>query len=441
MIQNQKHSIHTMLILLILISSLHIFSQPDGGHGSEEMGLVVLPFYNGYGVTNPETAGLTNMFVVEFTTVSSEKVLALGEVEKLLENERVAVYKNCKSDSCMFALGHIIGARRIVWGVIRVNRNKVSVDLKYGDVINRKIINSVGADINGTIVNVSNHIPTIVSQLFKQKSGAENGSLQQTAGSDSESNQNSQIDALNSLVLKSEPEGAVVIINGVEKGVTPIVVDSLKSDHYDIVLKKDRHKIFSKTVDLRNGVKRKYLINLALKFGTLAVKSQPEGAAICLNEGAVGVTPYFCDTLLPGTYTVGLKLDAYLPHTTQVIVSRGAIDSLSIPLVSKAYIDSIDNYKKRRGRMSRRIIFGILGVGLTSAGVYTNFEVENALEKEGAAYDVYMQTHLANSEYDAYYNEKYLNAVDKTNSLVRKRNTLYVIGALFATGFVISIPF
>lgn len=238
----------------------------------------------------------------------------------------------------------------------------------------------------------------------------------------------------------SQPTGALVYIDGKKVGITPYTADSLRAGSHDITLDLYGYQRFSKTFTLSGGAQKKYLIKLAKRFGGLAVLSHPPGASVVLNSDTLGQTPFFCDTLNPGTYTLNCLLPKYIPVTRPVTIVRSVSDTISVKLTSQAYIDSLKQVKHRKSRWARRVIFGTLAAGFAGLGVYYNREAQQEVDKADAAYANYNQPGLTSSQYKNFYSAVE-EALKETDSLERKRNVFYGIGSAFAVAFGISIPF
>ena len=58
---------------------------------------------------------------------------------------------------------------------------------------------------------------------------------------------------LNSLRIVSNPPGAQVTVNGVARGVTPLLLDRLASGLYEVTVRLDEQRVQTKRVRLQNG--------------------------------------------------------------------------------------------------------------------------------------------------------------------------------------------
>jgi hypothetical protein len=154
------------------------------------------------------------------------------------------------------------------------------------------------------------------------------------------------------LLVRSTPSGASVMVDGVARGETPVAIRDLdlgsreisvtrpgyQSEERRIVLTKARP---SRTVDVRlsvaptapearsgkSGPLRPSTPGTfgkpAATVGTLAIESQPPGAAVLVNGKPSGTTPLTINDLAPGEYRVTMRLKGFRDFATTVQVVAG----------------------------------------------------------------------------------------------------------------------
>jgi hypothetical protein len=144
------------------------------------------------------------------------------------------------------------------------------------------------------------------------------------------------------MLIRSTPAGAQVAVNGVARGVTPLVLRNLPlgsytirvtmpgfatSDH-QVVLAPDRDAQ-SLEVALQEGAgpatpeTRGAPPSSQAQFGALVVESRPAGASVYFNDKLVGQTPLSVADLPVGSGTVRLELAGYRSWSSKVQVSAG----------------------------------------------------------------------------------------------------------------------
>jgi hypothetical protein len=244
------------------------------------------------------------------------------------------------------------------------------------------------------------------------------------------------------LSARSEPAGAKVILNGEEIGVTPCSKDSLEDGIYTIVFDLHGYKKFSTQILLKPNADKRVFAKLERVFGTLTIMTSPSGAACSVGSGLRGTTPFSCDTLLPGAYSIKLSLDLYAPVSKTVRVRAGDRDTIMQPLVLLSYLDSLKQAHRKKMQNGRKVVFGLASACCLGLGLASDFSARKSLDKQRSDYAAYMGLNGESSaeEFDAKYTE-YQNHKTETDKSLSRRNLWYGIGAAFLVGLSISFWF
>jgi len=133
------------------------------------------------------------------------------------------------------------------------------------------------------------------------------------------------------LVIRSEPPGAIVTLNGKEVGRTPLQLEQMVG-RYVVVAELGRlyHPAREELTLTREGAKVTLILRPA--FGTLEVRSSPAGAEVWVDDVVVGKTPYRNDRQPSGTYKVRVEAADHVPETLEVTVSDGQVVSRDVSL-------------------------------------------------------------------------------------------------------------
>ena len=137
------------------------------------------------------------------------------------------------------------------------------------------------------------------------------------------------------VALNSRPEGVVVSVDGVGRGLTPVEVDLPPGSH-DVVfaegamerrltLKVEAGARVSENVDLPNAAHRS---------GQLEVTSDPQGARVTLDGNAAGVTPLTIQSVVPGRHVIIVTQGETMVNRS-VEVSSGASASVFVALAPR----------------------------------------------------------------------------------------------------------
>lgn len=235
-------------------------------------------------------------------------------------------------------------------------------------------------------------------------------------------------------------DGATVIVNKVEAGTVPLFKGGLLPGYYEIEIKKDGFKPYHKMIQIKGNDTVFIDASLVSVMARLIIRCDPSGAEVILDDKNVGRTPFDSALIKPGSYSLRVEHEKYVPYTAVITLEKNTTDSLDLVLETEVFRDSVRNVRRRQSKIARRIIFGTLTAGFLSGGFYYNTEVVKRLENERSAWKDYQEPDLTGPEYDARY-EKYEKVAAETDKNMKNRNVLYVLSIISAAGLSISIPF
>ena len=135
------------------------------------------------------------------------------------------------------------------------------------------------------------------------------------------------------LLIKSEPAGANIVIDGVANGETPRLVTHLDAAYaHKVSLRKAGYQTTEFTV--RFDGRTPVLVNhkLVLDAGVITVNSEPAGASVTLNGQDWGVTPVTIPRVPKGRSTIKLKLKGFRDVVEGISVSAGDDSTLNYVL-------------------------------------------------------------------------------------------------------------
>ena len=135
------------------------------------------------------------------------------------------------------------------------------------------------------------------------------------------------------LLLKTDPEGCDIQIDGVSVGRTPRLITHLAAkDVYSVRLRKSGYQDQTISVKFEG---RKPLVreeNLVLASGTIEVMSEPAGAEVTVNGIVKGVTPLRVEKVPRGRAIVKFRLDGFAEEVRELAINAGDVQTLPIVL-------------------------------------------------------------------------------------------------------------
>jgi len=134
-----------------------------------------------------------------------------------------------------------------------------------------------------------------------------------------------------SLLIRSTPADADVMVNGRARGKTPVTLRDLALGSYTILVAREGYASEERKLQLttrRTAASTQFNLRPASapqagKPGGLNVQSRPAGARVFVNDRLVGTTPLALPDLPAGPATVRIERDGYTTWTTTVRVGGG----------------------------------------------------------------------------------------------------------------------
>ena len=430
-------------LLVLTIGSLLFngFCQSDtSSGGSKKSAVAIFPCNANDGVTITEVSFITERITLEILRLDLFTVLDKYEIAKRAGNRNMESYDTITNVNTYFDIGGKCRADQVVWGSLARKGTVLRLDLHLGNVQTRQPHDSCSTSIFGSTMELSEQVPQLLGRLFH---------LAVTTTASPSTAEVPQIVYTPivqprpiKLTVRSVPEGARVYLNDAKAGVTPYIRDSLRAGTYICRIEQYGYMPFSEKIVVHQNDDKKIMIYLEKAFGSLTVNSTPAAAAVTLSNGVTGHTPFTCDTLKSGTYTLHLILDGYAPYQQTLSIVRNKNDTVTVHLVSLKYLDSLKHEAWLKNRLIRRIGFGTLTAGFFGAGLYYNAKAQEARNKETSAFNAYQQLNGTSTpeEFAAAY-DRVKSSRKEVDSNCGTRNALYIIAAVFAAGLSISIRF
>lgn len=151
----------------------------------------------------------------------------------------------------------------------------------------------------------------------------------------------------------SEPAGATVLVNGVERGTTPVELGNVPKGLATIVFRLPGYEEETRELRLQPGERQTLSLRLKGRAARLQIVSTPEQARVFIDDDFQGKTPLSLSTVRPGEHNIRVELDGYAPLTRTVQVENagesteeftlestlGRIEIITTPPGAKVTID------------------------------------------------------------------------------------------------------
>lgn len=132
----------------------------------------------------------------------------------------------------------------------------------------------------------------------------------------------------------TEPSGATVLVNGVERGVTPVRLSNVPKGVSTIVFRLPGYRDEVRELRLSPGDSQTLSVQLRGQPAKLNVVSTPEGARVFVDDDYQGKTPTTISTLAGGAHKVRIELAGHAPVTRDVVLANGVAKTEEFKLES-----------------------------------------------------------------------------------------------------------
>lgn len=131
--------------------------------------------------------------------------------------------------------------------------------------------------------------------------------------------------ALDSGVVQctTEPSGATVLVNGVERGVTPICLTNVPKGVATVQFRLAGYQNVSRELRLAPGDKQTLSVQLKGLPAKLTVVTMPEKAKVFVNDEYQGKSPVTASGLKHGSHKVRIELAGHAPIVREVMLDNG----------------------------------------------------------------------------------------------------------------------
>jgi len=143
--------------------------------------------------------------------------------------------------------------------------------------------------------------------------------------------------SLGSLVVNSEPEGAHVLLDGKDYGLTPARIDPVKPGSHSIRLSKDGFSDVLQAVVVEPGKAATVDASLAAEGGMLEIKPNPKDALVFVNGVEIGPGRQLVGPVKPGMYSIRATASGHTDFIQPAQVEAGGKTRVAARLTAFDY--------------------------------------------------------------------------------------------------------
>jgi hypothetical protein len=146
-----------------------------------------------------------------------------------------------------------------------------------------------------------------------------------------------------SIYVTSSLNGAVVILDGVEKGTTPLTIGSVSPGSHQVKVTMTGFRDYSTMISVTANSVSSVSVNL-VKLGAIRVTTQKNGATVFVDGKKSGTTPVTISGLSDGWHLLKVTMEGYQNYQERVKVSAYEVVLKDISLVPLAVVKVTSTY-------------------------------------------------------------------------------------------------
>jgi len=320
----------TITCLIIFLFATFIFSagnlsaQPSQGTKEGEVYRVqnyiaVMDLTLGKGVDPELRVLLTNGLINELVKIGRYTVIDRANRNKILEEQGFQL-KDCVEESCRVQVGRLLGVGKIVAGSlnkvgntyfgmvqlvnVETGRIEVSAD-ERGECRPEELLDLVGV-LAGKLMGLP------VSFSPKNKAATTGEALAPSQKTPEEKG---------GLYIKTNPPGAVVILNGKPAGESPLTMANLPVGSYQIEARKGNYYAREESEVVADQFSN-VTVTMTLMKSRLTVITEPPEAKIYLDGQEVGKSPITLTEVAVGDHHLEAEKSGYLKTGKDILISK-----------------------------------------------------------------------------------------------------------------------
>lgn len=134
------------------------------------------------------------------------------------------------------------------------------------------------------------------------------------------------------IVIRSNPEGATVYLDGRNVGATPFQVPKAGVGKHTVRVEKSLYHDYLEEITLQPDGIAQIVAQLKPAFGSLEIITVPDGGVVTLNGQLKGRTPLILNELASGEYEIVITKDLYHAHRERFIITDESMNKRNISL-------------------------------------------------------------------------------------------------------------
>ena len=212
-------------------------------------------------------------------------VIAKNQREQILEEMKFQSSGVC-DEECAVEIGQLVGAEYLMLGEIIGFADLYQVNIKIVNIEKGDVVEKVTEEIEGKLPQLLKGMAESSREITRRIASSGEQIVTQQPGMEIAQKK------YGSIIIESNPPGATILIDDVEKGLTPKELTDIEAGTRRLMLVKPGYETLNKGVIVNADISINVSEVLIPRTGSLTVLSEPIGATVFINDVAKGKTPH-----------------------------------------------------------------------------------------------------------------------------------------------------
>ena len=233
-------------------------------------------------------------------------VIEKNKREELLKEQKFQSSGVC-DEACAVEIGQLVGAEYLMLGEIIGFADLYQVNIKIINIEKGDVAEKVTDQISGGMRELLNGMEEASREIVRRiAAGSAPQQITQQTGLPTVVQK-----TYGTIDITTDPQGANILIDGVEVGVTPKTIPNLETGPHNLILVYPGYERLQKRIMVEDGKTIPISEYLVPKTGSLSILSEPIGATVYLDNFVKGETPLDIPELPVKDYMIRLELKDY----------------------------------------------------------------------------------------------------------------------------------
>ena len=274
--------------------------------------------FNGEDVQDKSLRACYNQLEESLIESNRFTVIDKSQRDEILNEQKFQNSGMC-DDACAVEIGQLVGAEFLMLGEVIGFGDLYQVNIKIINIEKGDVAEKVTSQIEGGMSDLLSGMEDASQEIVRRIAS---GSVPQPFMGQSGQMMSTQ-KTYGRVDITSDPQGADILIDLIEYGVTPKIIEKIETGYHNLILNYPGYERLQKRIMVVEGQTLSVSEFLVPKTGSLSILTEPPGANVYLDNMTRGQTPLDLFDLPVRDYIIRAELNNYQIIERRISVQYG----------------------------------------------------------------------------------------------------------------------